>query len=276
MSPWWVVATTIAPRAAEVIHDGDAEAAAFGRIGPGADLVEQDERRRLQIPGHLDDRREMGREGREVFCDGLLVADVGEDPAEHGKRLPASAGTWRPLWAMRARRPRVLTATVFPPVLGPLITSTGVRESRAQAHRNGLRTSARGKTQALGEGADQQGMPGVDEFQLELFADLRLDGLHVAPEERHGLHEIQLPEQVGGARQVGRAVAHSRGQSAQDPDHLGSFLVAHRHDVVVQRHGRHGLDEQARPGTRAAVDDALGAGPDAPPSGGGRSDRCAW
>src|SRR6266404_5730737 len=42
-----------------------------------------------------------------------------------GRRAPARAGTWQPACAIRASRPRVLSATVLPPALGPVMTSSG-------------------------------------------------------------------------------------------------------------------------------------------------------
>ena len=40
-----------------------------------------------------------------------------------GSRLPGSAGTWRPAWCIRLRRPSVRRVTVLPPVFGPVTTS---------------------------------------------------------------------------------------------------------------------------------------------------------
>ena len=40
-----------------------------------------------------------------------------------GSFEPAAAGTWSPAWCMRHRRPTVRSATVLPPVFGPVITS---------------------------------------------------------------------------------------------------------------------------------------------------------
>ena len=75
-------------RAAEVLDDRDAEGAALGRVGAGADLVEEHERGPREVARHLDDRGEVRGEGRQVLRDRLLVADVGEDAAED--RQPAA------------------------------------------------------------------------------------------------------------------------------------------------------------------------------------------
>ena len=40
-----------------------------------------------------------------------------------GSTEPASAGTWSPAWCIRASSPSVRSATVLPPVFGPVMTS---------------------------------------------------------------------------------------------------------------------------------------------------------
>jgi hypothetical protein len=72
-----------APRA-KAIDDRHAERAAFEGIRARADLVEQDERRQLEIAIHRRDVRDVPAERAEAGGDRLLVADVGED-----RRRPA-------------------------------------------------------------------------------------------------------------------------------------------------------------------------------------------
>ena len=65
----------------EVVEQRLGQRRALGRVGPGAELVEQDERAR---PGRLDDpddRAQVAGERRQRLGDRLLVADVGEDVA---------------------------------------------------------------------------------------------------------------------------------------------------------------------------------------------------
>ena len=72
----------------EVVEQRLGQGRALGRVGAGAELVEQDQRAR---PGRLDDpddRAQVAREGRQRLGDRLLVADVGEDVAED--RQPAA------------------------------------------------------------------------------------------------------------------------------------------------------------------------------------------
>ena len=113
---------------AEVIDDGDAERAAFERIGAGAELVEQHERRQRERAIHARDVGDVPRERAEVRRDRLLVADVGEDRRNTGSRASA-AGTNRPACAISADSPAVFSATVLPPVFGPVISSTRRRRN---------------------------------------------------------------------------------------------------------------------------------------------------
>ena len=76
--------------AAEVIDDGDAERAAFGRIGARAHFVEQHQRRHDEIAIHRRDVGDVAGERAEARVDRLLVADVGEQRSEH--RQPRALG----------------------------------------------------------------------------------------------------------------------------------------------------------------------------------------
>ena len=108
----------------EVVEERLGERRALGRVGAGAELVEQDERARPRRLDDPDDRAQMARERREALGDRLLVADVGEDVAED--RQPASRprpGRGARPGASGASRPSVRSVTVLPPVFGPVTTS---------------------------------------------------------------------------------------------------------------------------------------------------------
>ena len=111
--------------AAEVIDDRHRERAAFDGIGAGARLVEQHQRRQRERLVHRDDVGDVRRERAQARGDRLLVADVGEDacgtPASASRRPPGSAD---PACAISDSSPAVLSATVLPPVFGPVMTST--------------------------------------------------------------------------------------------------------------------------------------------------------
>ena len=67
---------------------------------PGADLVEQHERGKRQVPIHRHDVGDVRGEGAEAGRDRLLVADVGEERLEDRHARSASTGTCRPACAM--------------------------------------------------------------------------------------------------------------------------------------------------------------------------------
>ncbi len=76
------------PLGAKMLEDGNAEGTALGGVRARPDLVEQDEGRKGEVARHGHDVGEVSGEGREVLGDGLVVADVGEDPPEHGHDAP--------------------------------------------------------------------------------------------------------------------------------------------------------------------------------------------
>ncbi len=100
----------------------------------------------------------------------------------------------------------------------------------------------------------QEGMAGVHELQLR--AHHGRGGVHVTGQEGHGLCRIQLPEHVRRALEVARVLAHARGQVLEDANDLPPLFVLQGDDVVVQLDRGQRLHEEARPRTRAAVDDA--------------------
>ena len=72
-----------------------------------------------------------------IDCSSPMSAKIAR---KTGSFDPFSAGTCKPAWAMAAKSPAVLSATVLPPVFGPAmistrvggvsITSTGITESK--------------------------------------------------------------------------------------------------------------------------------------------------
>ena len=78
-------------------------------------------RRRVRDEINIGD---VSGERREVLLDGLVVADVGQHRVEQ-RQSARSAGTGIPDCAISASSPTVFRATVLPPVLGPVMTSSG-------------------------------------------------------------------------------------------------------------------------------------------------------
>ena len=62
----------------------------------------------------------MATEGREIIIEALLIADVEKMLGVRGIVEPFFAGTWSPDKAIAIANPAVLSATVLPPVFGPV------------------------------------------------------------------------------------------------------------------------------------------------------------
>ena len=105
----------------ELVEDGPAQGGALGRVGAGAQLVEQapgcGRRRSSRMRG---DARDVRAERAERLLEALFVADVGQDVVED-RHIAALArpGCACPHWAIRQSRPVVFSDTVLPPVFGP-------------------------------------------------------------------------------------------------------------------------------------------------------------
>ena len=76
--------------AQEVLCDRDGERSAFFGIGGRAELVQQDERRRVGLARDAVEVDDVRGEAREVALDGLRVANVGVDAGE--ERQPRFVG----------------------------------------------------------------------------------------------------------------------------------------------------------------------------------------
>ena len=74
--------------AVELVEDRAAERGPFGGVGPGPQLVEQDERALGRLREDLGDAADVRGEGRERLLQALLVADVGEHGVEDRELRP--------------------------------------------------------------------------------------------------------------------------------------------------------------------------------------------
>ena len=112
---------------------------------------------------HRHDVGDVRRERAQAGGDRLLVADVGEDRAED--RQPRSRrppGSCSPACAISASSPAVFSATVLPPVFGPVITRHAVGGDQIEVDRHRLggrgRRVAPSASRAARHRGDQQRM----------------------------------------------------------------------------------------------------------------------
>ena len=227
----------------EVVEEGLGERRALGRVGPGPELVEQDQR---PGPGRLDDpddRAQVARERRQRLGDRLLVADVGEDVAPDrqpaaGRRRDVQPGLVHQ--AEQAERPQGdgLAAGVRP---GHDERGVAIAEPDVDRH------DATGQARMAGRQQDDLGPVGR----------LGAGRVHLGRERRLGRPQVEPGERVERRAQrlgVGR---HERRQLVEDPRdllRLGHLRLA---PGVAELDRDQRLDEQGLAAARRVVDDAL-------------------
>ena len=233
----------------EVVEQRLGQRRALGRVGAGAELVEQDQRAR---PGRLDDpgdRPEVARERREGLGDRLLVADVGEDVAQD--RQP------------RARRRRDV--------------EPGLVHQREQAERPqrdrlaaGVRAGHDERRVAVAEAdvdrddaAAETGMAGAQQDDLGAIGGLRPDPVHLRGELGLGGPEVEPGERAERLAEWLGVRGDQRRQLVEDPLDLLLLGGLRLPPGVAELDGDHRLDEQRLAAARGVVDDALdrGSGP---------------
>ena len=148
-----------------------------------------------------------------------------------------------PACAIAASSPAVFSATVLPPVFGPVITSTCT---------GGWSTMSTGTTDGvLNSGCRaprSSKAPSVDITGSMPPTDMR--------EARPRLDDIELGGDVDRPAQVVRASAERVGQREQDAADFLGLLLLERDDVVVDLDGVERLEIQAGAAGGGAVDDA--------------------
>ena len=167
-----------------------------------------------------------------------------------GSRDPSAAGMRSPACAISASSPAVFSATVLPPVFGPVIS----------------RTVAGGITLIVtGTGVLEQRMPRRLQLERAVGRERRLDAVDRLGEARARLQHVELGRRVDRPLQVGGARAEGVGQREQDAADFLGLLLFERDDVVVDLDRAERLEEQAGAAGRRAVHDARESRCDARP-----------
>ena len=158
-----------------------------------------------------------------------------------GRRDPSAAGMRSPACAISASSPAVFSATVLPPVFGPVMS----------------RTVAGGITLIVtGTGVLEQRVARRLQLERAVGRQRRLDAVDRLREARPRLQHVELGRRLDRPLQVGGARAERVGQRQQDAADLLGFLLLERDDVVVDLDGAERLEKQARAARRRAVHDA--------------------
>ena len=158
-----------------------------------------------------------------------------------GTRDPSAAGIRRPACAISASSPAVLSATVLPPVFGPVI-------SRTVAGGITLIVTGTGRASSGCRAASSSNAPSVDSA-----GSIAVDRLG---EPGPRLDDVELARRLDRPLHVVAAAAERVGQRQQDAQDLFMLLFFERDDVVVDFDRAERLEKQAGAARRRAVDDA--------------------
>src|SRR5262245_61686236 len=67
------------PPAVQMLQNGNPQGGPFSGVGPGAELIQEDQRMLIGMAQEADDVLQMSREGTEVLGNALLITDVDQD-----------------------------------------------------------------------------------------------------------------------------------------------------------------------------------------------------
>ena len=188
-----------------------------------------------------------------------------------GSRDPCSAGTCSPACAISASRPAVLSATVLPPVFGPVMTSTVVPGISLMSTGTGpfsgafdappppsppLADAARASARRWATAGISSGCRAASSSNAPSPASAGSTPPTMAESRAFAWMTSSSVRRLDRALQIERPAPELVRQREQDAPDLLGFLLLERHDVVVDLDGAQRLEEQAGAARRTAVDDA--------------------
>ena len=163
---------------------------------------------------------------------------------------PSPAGTWSPAWAIRLSSPTVFSATVLPPVFGPVMTSTSNVAAKLDGQRDDLAPQQR--VAGLEEAHDRLGRVAAGQRVED-----RADGVHLVAEAPLGEVQVKLGQRLDAPVKLVAVDRDAVAQVAQDPLDLVPLLGFQAPDPVAGLDDRQRLDEQRLAARRLVVDDPL-------------------
>ena len=232
-----------APRA-KFLEQRDSKRGTFFRRRAGAHFVDENQR---ALGGHLEHRFQIQHvrgKRREVRRDGLLVADIRQHMVENRQFGAFGRHGNRGLRRKRGE-PVVLSATVLPPVFGPLMTITVSPPPRANVSGTALRPCGRSATSSTGlrAASRRNESPAVNSGTVQ--SKSRAKRARAKSESRCAIS-------AAAAWSGPRSSADPLRQLFQDARDFGDFFVAQLDQTVIEIDRFERLDENRLPrGARA-------------------------
>ena len=225
-----------------MLDDGDGERRALGRVGAGAELIEEDERAVVALIEDADDIRHVRGEGGEALLDALLIADVCHDLLEHGQARAVRCRNVQAALRHHGEQADRLERDGF---------AAGIRAGDDE----GVKVAAERDVDRDDDVLGDQRMAGAPERDAALREH---GGGAVEPvgQLRLGEDEVEPDEHVeieGDVLAVRGAVG---GELHEDALDLGLLLRAQFAQLVVRLDGGHRLDEERGAGAGHVVHEA--------------------
>ena len=132
------------PHAVQAVENGPAQRRALGRVGAGAQFVQQHQTVGVGLVEDVGDPRDVRAERAERLFQALLVADVGEDLVEDGHVAALAGGDVHAALGHQAEQSRCLEADGFAAGVRPGDDEQVEAEAEADVDRNDLTLSGVG------------------------------------------------------------------------------------------------------------------------------------
>ena len=238
----------------QLLEQRAGERRALGRVGAGAEFVQQDEGLRA---GGLDDPHDVGHvrgEGGERLLDRLLIADVGEDVVEDGDARAGLGGHGQSSLGHQAEQSDGLERDRLAAGVG-----SGDQDAAGVGGQGGgdwddiARQYVGIEQRVSGRVEDQVARLPADPVEAVVLGRQR--SVEFAAESGLGLGEVDLGETAHGRSDGAGLRADRLAEGAQDALDLALLLAPGFAQAVAEFDDRERLDEQRRAGGGDIVND---------------------
>ena len=229
--------------AAQLLDDGDGQSRAFGRVGAGAQLVQQHKGAGGGQFQNAGDLGHVAREGGQALLDALLVADVHQILLKDADL------------AALVRRDQKAALGHGAEQTGRL-EGDGLAAGVGAGNDEGIVVAAQGDVHRHAPGRVDQGVAGPHQREGAVVADRGLEGLHLQGHPGLGQQDVDLQHGLVAELELRLDGGHLAGEGGQDPLDLLRLLGAVLQNAGVGLDDGLRLDEDGGAGGGDVVDDA--------------------
>jgi len=225
------------PRAAlaAMFDERDSQRGAFGRVGPRAQLVKQDERAVVADLDHIDDVLHVrGKSGQRLF-DRLLVTDVGQHQIKGGNEASVVCRDMQSAFCHQGQKANGLERD-------------GLAAGIGSGDDERVKITAQPNRDRHDGFAVNKRVSGPLELQFSVCSDLRLDGVHRKRELCARKNAVERDKYLKIAADVYLVIGRLGRELGEDALDLLFFGEEQFAQLVVGVDRLHGLDEEGSAG----------------------------